>query len=107
MMRDCDRFNHYAVKIRLSYQKETFMKTKLTLMIRATLLVILSTPISQISMLFAQDTAFTYQGRLNDGGNPGALAVGCAGGCGGAIGGEPVVPCTSFPRSPSRMVYGG
>ena len=45
------------------------MKTKLTLKV-ATVLLSLSTLISQLSTGFAQGTAFTYQGRLNDGANP-------------------------------------
>src|SRR5713101_563785 len=48
------------------------MKTKLTgtLIKRAALLVLLSTLHPQLATLFAQDTAFTYQGRLNEGANP-------------------------------------
>ena len=46
------------------------MKTKLTLIQRAALLVLLSTLTSQLSTV-AQTTAFTYQGRLNDGAAPG------------------------------------
>src|SRR5260221_13689041 len=45
------------------------MKTKLTLIKRAALLLVLSTLNSQLST-HAQGTAFTYQGRLTDGGNP-------------------------------------
>jgi len=36
----------------------------------ALVLVFLATLYSQFSTSFAQGTAFTYQGRLNDGGNP-------------------------------------
>ncbi len=48
------------------------MKTKLPLALikSVALLVLLSTLHPQLSTLFAQDTAFTYQGRLNDGANP-------------------------------------
>ena len=47
------------------------MKTKLalTLIKRAALLLLLSTINHQLST-FAQGTAFTYQGQLNDGANP-------------------------------------
>ncbi len=47
----------------------TIMKTKLTLKFAAALLA-LSTIIYQPSTVFAQGTAFTYQGRLGDGGAP-------------------------------------
>jgi len=43
------------------------MKTNVTLLVLA---VILSTLNSQLATLFAQGTAFTYQGRLNTGGSP-------------------------------------
>src|SRR6266480_3145322 len=48
------------------------MKTKLilTLVQRAARLLVLSTLSLQPSTLFAQGTAFTYQGRLNDGASP-------------------------------------
>ncbi len=45
------------------------MKTKLTLKV-ATALLSLSTLIHQPSTVLAQGTAFTYQGRLNDGASP-------------------------------------
>ena len=45
------------------------MKTEFTLIRRAALLLLLSTINPQLS-IFAQGTAFTYQGRLNDGANP-------------------------------------
>ncbi len=45
------------------------MKVKLTLKFAAALLA-LSTIIYQPSTCHAQGTAFTYQGRLNDGANP-------------------------------------
>ena len=45
------------------------MKTKLTPIKRAALLVLLSTLSPQLSTAFAQGTAFTYQGRLNEGAN--------------------------------------
>src|SRR5438309_1708639 len=47
------------------------MKTKgmFALIQRAALLLLLSTPNLQLSTLFAQGTAFNYQGRLNDGPN--------------------------------------
>jgi len=45
------------------------MKSKLALIKRAALLVLLSTLNPQLST-WAQGTAFTYQGRLNSGGNP-------------------------------------
>src|SRR5258708_29632457 len=45
------------------------MKSKLALIKRAALLVLLSPLNSQLST-WAQGTAFTYQGRLNSGGNP-------------------------------------
>jgi hypothetical protein len=45
------------------------MKTKLTLIRNAAILLLLSTINHQIST-YAQGTAFTYQGRLNDGGAP-------------------------------------
>ena len=44
------------------------MKTKLTLALAT--LALLSTLNPQLSTLFAQGTAFTYQGRLNSGGSP-------------------------------------
>jgi len=46
------------------------MKTKLKLIKRVALLALLSTLNLQLSTVFAQGTAFTYQGRLTDGGNP-------------------------------------
>ena len=47
------------------------MKTKFTLIKRAALLVLLSTLIYQPSTLFAQGTAFTYQGQLQNNGSLG------------------------------------
>jgi hypothetical protein len=46
------------------------MKTKLTLIKGTAILMLLSTFNPQLSTAFAQGTAFTYQGRLNDGTNP-------------------------------------
>jgi len=46
------------------------MKTKLTLRRFALSALLLSTLNVQLSTSFAQGTAFTYQGRLNDGANP-------------------------------------
>ena len=50
------------------------MKTKLTLIKRAALLVLLSTfttfYVAQLSTAFAQGTAFTYQGQLQNNGSP-------------------------------------
>jgi hypothetical protein len=46
------------------------MKTKLTFRTLAFPALLLATLHSQLSTAFAQGTAFTYQGRLNDGANP-------------------------------------
>jgi hypothetical protein len=46
------------------------MKTKLTLRTLALPAMLIATLIYQPSTAFAQGTAFTYQGRLNDGGAP-------------------------------------
>ena len=48
------------------------MQSRLTLRLikRAALLLLLSTLNPQLSTVHAQGTAFTYQGRLNDGVNP-------------------------------------
>lgn len=46
------------------------MRTTLKLVKGAALLLLLSTLNPQSSTLFAQGTAFTYQGRLNDNGSP-------------------------------------
>ncbi len=46
------------------------MKTRTPNLIVALALLALSTIYSQLSPAFAQGTAFTYQGRLNDGGSP-------------------------------------
>src|ERR1039458_2328372 len=46
------------------------IRSKLATLVPVALLALLSTLNSQLSTLFAQGTAFTYQGRLNAGGNP-------------------------------------
>src|ERR1035438_8240497 len=46
------------------------IRSKLAPLVPVALLALLSTLNSQLSTLFAQGTAFTYQGRLNAGGNP-------------------------------------
>src|SRR5260221_14130603 len=46
------------------------MKPKLTFIKRIALLVLLTILNAQITTVFAQGTAFTYQGRLNSSGNP-------------------------------------
>ena len=51
------------------------MKIKLTFIKWAALLVLLSTINHQLSTVFAQGTAFTYQGRLNSGSGPGQRVV--------------------------------
>ena len=46
------------------------MKTRPSLLPHLTLLLLLSMLAGRLSTAFAQGTAFTYQGRLNDGANP-------------------------------------
>jgi hypothetical protein len=46
------------------------MQTRLRLVKGAATLLLLSTLNYQLSTTFAQGTAFTYQGRLNEGANP-------------------------------------
>src|SRR5262249_17088852 len=60
------RFSHGNV------QRSLLMKTNLTLLVvrLGLLALLLSILIPQFSTCFAQGTAFTYQGRLNDGASP-------------------------------------
>jgi hypothetical protein len=51
-------------------QKGTSMKTKSKSILRCTVLILLSIFSLQLPTARAQGTAFTYQGRLNDGGTP-------------------------------------
>jgi len=80
------------------------MKTKLTIVTIA-LLTLLSTLNSQLSAA-SLGTAFTYQGRLNDGGNPAngtydlKFTLYDADGGGRAVAG----PLTNSPTAPSRNV---
>jgi len=56
---------HEAVQL-----SKAIMKTKLHHLLLTVALLALATLDSQLSTAFAQGTAFTYQGRLNAGGNP-------------------------------------